>query len=402
MSKIVVSVPKMLNGEQLDLAATNLPKYSSSILKEDQATRLIALNNLYDIYLSNQMTREIYSKMYLALYRSLEKKDTREAVIQSNRIFRKDKLGVNGGTDCISFLGDSGIGKTSAINQAIKLLNSETPIVITNPYRKIIPIITVQTPFDCSAKSLLLEILRQVDIHLDTKYYDYAILNKATVDNLIGTVSQIALQHIGLIIADEIQNVVKANKGRNLVGCLTQLINNAGISIVMVGTPGCESFFEEEMFLARRCQGMRYGALKYDDNFIQLCSILLKYQYVKNKVEISDSFIYWLYQKCLGNVSVLVSLIHDAQEIAILNGSETLDKESIQEAYDTRLSPMKIYLEPKVKTGRNIKQTSISHNKYSPVEISDYFSDIVSKCKKEGFNAIELLQEECLLETIKV
>ena len=63
---------------------------------------------------------------------------------------------------------------------------------------------------------------------------------------LIGNVSQVALNHIGILIVDEIQNVVNSKHGKTLVKMLTQLINNSGISICMVGTPICKDFFEQE------------------------------------------------------------------------------------------------------------------------------------------------------------
>lgn len=53
------------------------------------------------------------------------------------------------------------------------------------------------------------------------------------MDTLIGTVSQVALNHIGLLIIDEIQNVVNKN-GKAIIGTLTQLINNSGLSIVKI------------------------------------------------------------------------------------------------------------------------------------------------------------------------
>ena len=45
------------------------------------------------------------------------------------------------------------------------------------------------------------------------------------------------MNHVGILIVDEIQNVCKSKNGKNLVGMLTQLINNSGISIAMVCTP---------------------------------------------------------------------------------------------------------------------------------------------------------------------
>ncbi len=38
----------------------------------------------------------------------------------------------------------------------------------------------------------------------------------------------------------------------------------------------------------------------------------------------------WLYEHSAGVTSVVVALIHDAQEIAILNGKESLDLETLR------------------------------------------------------------------------
>ena len=114
---------------------------------------------------------------------------------------------------------------------------------------------------------------------------------------------------------------------------LTQLINSSGISICMVGTPACEPFFEQEMHLARRTVGLKYGPMSYDENFIYFCRTLWEYQYVKNKSEITDAIVNWLYEHSSGIVSVVVSLIHDAQEIAILNGTEELNLDVFVQSY---------------------------------------------------------------------
>ena len=66
---------------------------------------------------------------------------------------------------------------------------------------------------------------------------------------------------------DEIQNVVNSKNGKSLIGSLTQLINNSGISICMVGTPESVPFFEQAMQLARRSVGLRYEAMEYGDYF---------------------------------------------------------------------------------------------------------------------------------------
>lgn len=100
-----------------------------------------------------------------------------------------------------------------------------------------------------------MEILRKVVKCWEVNITCNAVRARATTDMLIGSVSQVALQHIGLLVVDEIQNVVNSRNGRQLVGMLTQLINNSGISICMVGTPESIVFFEQAMQLARRLLG---------------------------------------------------------------------------------------------------------------------------------------------------
>ena len=71
-----------------------------------------------------------------------------------------------------------------------------------------------------------MEILRKVDECIGSNYYQNALRARSTTDMLIGSVSQVALNHIGLLVVDEIQNVVNSKNGKSLVGMFTQLINN--------------------------------------------------------------------------------------------------------------------------------------------------------------------------------
>lgn len=354
---ITEKLPPMLSGAELKRKLEILPAYDASVRSKAKAERLMVLNEIYNIYLPSVMSEEIYSKIYLAMFRSLQKKEGKLAVQQRNENGKRIRgtggsvygyQGIIGGSDSFTIIGSSGIGKSSAISRAISIATESRVIEMEEPFCKIIPAVVVQCPFDCSVKGILLQILREIDMELDTPYYDMALRARATTDMLIGSVSQIALNHIGLLVVDEIQNIVNHKQGKSLVGMLTQLINNSGISICMVGTPEAEAFFESVDYLARRALGLRYGNCGYNAYFREFCEILFQYQYVEKETALSDSIIQWLYEHSAGVLAVVVSLIHDAQEISILNDREILDMLSLNEAYGQRMNMLHSHIRPSV------------------------------------------------------
>ena len=235
MENLMAKMPKMLMGQNLDKAMLSLPVYDAAICKADAGARLTALDAMTDIYVPSQMSYEIYSKVYLSMLHSLKKKHTKEAIQQGNQNHRRLRgMGyhsVLGGSDSFSIIGPSGIGKSTAIAKGIALSGGNQIITTENPYAQIIPCINVQCPHDCSVKGLLLAILSQVDMLTGTRYEHLAVKNRASIDNLIGTVSQVALNNILLIVIDECQNICRNKGGVNLVASMTQLINASGVSI---------------------------------------------------------------------------------------------------------------------------------------------------------------------------
>lgn len=412
MMKAVSVMPKMLSGKDLVSALTILPAYDDGIRKENEAVRLMALSDLYNIYLPSRMSMEIYSKLYLSLLRSLQKKRTTLAVQQryeNNRAIQQQSYsGIMGGSDSYTIIGASGIGKSSAISRAISLIGENRIIETSNPYSKIIPCLVVQCPFDSSVKGLLLEILRKVDEVLETTYFQYAVKSRvSTVDTLIGTVSTVALNHIGLLVVDEIQNVANSRNGKNLVGMLTQLINNSGISICMVGTPESTVFFEQAMQLARRSLGLQYDRLVYDQYFHDFCCTLYRYQYVRQKTEISPAIIEWLYEHSAGVISIVVSLMHDAQEIAILNGTEELNLDALNEAYENRLSLLHSYIDPNIQRrpqcGTAKRETAVVPlNLKQQTGERKTISDLATIAKNEGNDIVKLLKQHMTLVEVAV
>lgn len=383
-------MPHMLTGIRLKEALRIQPEYSESIRNATESERLIALQDLYSVYIPTKMSREIYSKLYLALLRSMSKKHSLTAVRQfseNQKIIKgKEFSSIIGGSDSFTIIGDSGIGKSATVSRIIDIISGQRVIDLPNSMR-IIPCVQVQTPADCSVKGLLFEVLRKVDEVLDTRYHYNATRVGSTIDMLIGSISTVALNHIGLLVVDEIQNVVNSKNGAVVVGMLTQLINNSGISICMVGTPKSALFFRQEMMLARRSLGLSYGPFSFDDTFTSFCEELFRYQYVQNKASLDSVILQWLYNHSRGNASIVVSLLHDAQETAILDGSEELNIVSLEKAYKSRLAMLHDYLyqEPvQVKKKSIRKRTDASEVTADSEENREQtlITDVISRAKR--------------------
>lgn len=414
MIDFTTKLPEMKSGNGLISALSIIPEYDKTICQQNQAVRLMALSDLYQIYIPSQMSLEIYSKLYLALLRSMQKKGTQMAIKQRYENYKAIQQqfysGILGGSDSFTIIGTSGIGKSSAISRAISLITENRIIETDKPYTKIIPCLIVQCPFDSSVKGLLLEILRKVDEELGTDHYIHAVKSRAsTTDMLIGAVSSIALNNIGMLVVDEIQNVVNSKNGKSLIGALTQLINNSGISICMVGTPESTVFFEQAMQLARRSVGLQYTTMKYDEYFQSFCKIIFKYQFLKNRTEITAAITEWLYEHSAGVVSVVVSLIHDAQEIAILTGKEILNLDTLNEAYQQRLSLLHGYIQPSVIQNKPItrkKKTAASVQKNQTQSQTKQegcsITEIAERAKIENLDVVKLLKEVCAVVEVTI
>lgn len=131
--------------------------------------------------------------------------------------------------------------------------------------------------------------------------------------------------------------------------------------------------------------------------------MIFKYQFLKNHTEITATITEWLYEHSAGVVSVVISLIHDAQEIAILTGKEVLNLDTLNEAYQQRLSLLHGYIQPSVilnkpttrkkKSAASVKKNQSAVVKQAEEQANYSISEIVEKAKAENLDVVELLKE---------
>ena len=144
--------------------------------------------------------------------------------------------------------------------------------------------------------------------------------------------------------------------------------------------------------------------MPYNEYFFEFCTTVFEYQYVKNRTEISDAIIEWLYEHSAGIISFVILLLHDAQEIAILNKRELLDLTSLNEAYKQRLTMMHDYIEPKIKRQSQTqaaKKASASEFGYSGYE-SVSLSALANAAKLNNMHIVDMLKKYITMEEIHI
>lgn len=87
MNEIIKLIPEMKTGQELMECMGNIQIISRRSGKSS-AERLIALSDIYDVYIPSQMSVEIYHKLYMGLMRSLQKKAVYRLYISNMKIVK--------------------------------------------------------------------------------------------------------------------------------------------------------------------------------------------------------------------------------------------------------------------------------------------------------------------------
>lgn len=384
-------MPRMLFGEELKKALTVLPGYDGPVREMDAGNRLVKLSDIYRVFVPNNTTLEIYYKLYMMTASSMAKKGTVDAVRQLNANYQ-GTAGVITGMTSSTIIAPSGMGKSSSIQKAVSLFGDL--VEVENPYQKICPVVCVTTPFDASYKGLLIQIAKELDKHLGTDFYDKSQKSTMNAQQLMAMICQVCTLHVGLLIVDEIQFLAEQkNAGPQLLRMLLQLVNDSGINILMVGTNECIPFFQKVPQIARRTAGLQYREMEYGRDFVELSRILFSHQYVKEHTELTDVILEWLFEHSAGIPAALVALIHDAQEIAIMENIEVLSLKTLDMAYNKRMQMLHPHISPfvtKVSRSKHKKEKASQVVGNETVGAGDGISvaEIIQDAKNEGKDII--------------
>jgi hypothetical protein len=124
--------------------------------------------------------------------------------------------------------------------------------------------------------------------------------------------------------------------------------------------------------------------------------------YVRNDFTLTDEIVQWLYSHSNGVTSVVVSLIKDAQEMAMLDGSETLSISSLGKAYNQRLALLHNHIEIKTVKHQSIKSIVVPCKPTKEIDAENFISNMISKTKRSGEDLFSLLREQINIIEVSV
>ncbi|WP_312700908.1 ATP-binding protein [Sedimentibacter sp.] len=236
-----------------------------------------------------------------------------------------------------SIFGVSGGGKSTAVNNILSFYPQHV-IHTTDGEKQFLfhqlPWIKIDCPYNGNIKGLCQKFFSAVDDVLGTTYLKKYGANSNSIDRMIIAIAHIALMHgLGLLVIDEIQHLkTLKNKGSDAaLNFFVTLMNEIKLPIVYIGTYKAIETLSDDFRQTRRTNGIGIVEMNYleRDEFNIFLKFLWKYQWVKNKCELTDELCDVMYDNTMGILDVIVKLFIAIQVEAIRSEKEIITKNLI-------------------------------------------------------------------------
>ena len=229
-------------------------------------------------------------------------------------------------------VGDSGMGKTSAVNHTLAIypqaLYHSSYNGTSFPCVQIVWM-RLECPQDASVKGLCSEFFMEFDrITGENTFHKFAAGGRATTDQMIPQMAMLAQRHgLGLLVIDEIQNLSAAKSGgaQRMLNFIVQLVNKIGLPVLLVGTPPAIGLLSADLMTIRRSTGQQgmtcLSPLERDTfDWKALVKGIWKYQWTAEKTPLSQELQDELHALSHGNIDAAIKLFMETQRLAIRNG----------------------------------------------------------------------------------
>ncbi|ODA30866.1 ATP-binding protein, partial [Veronia pacifica] len=244
--------------------------------------------------------------------------------------------------DGLTLVGDSGVGKTSMIEQVMGYFPS---LIQHSVYRgkrldlrKQVVWIKVDCPSNSSVRDLCEEILSTLDITLGEDKTKPA----GTIGALIRQLEQcMKSSFLGMLVIDEMQNLKFKRTGgeNNLLKFLHRLVNKLGVPVFFIANPPFDQSLIKELKAARRAEsGYHYTMsilVRESVSWNAFIEQLWNYQWTNVYTELTEELNDTLHMLSVGNIDMASRTYREAQRLLIGSHDERITSSALQAGYES-------------------------------------------------------------------
>lgn len=289
----------------------------------------------------------------------------------------------------LTLIGPSGVGKSTNFLNILSLY----PQIILHREHSVYQIVwlKVDCPHAGSLKGLCTDIFLAVDKLLGTNYFKKFGLRGNSEDYMLAQVAQIAhTHHLGVLVIDEMQNLVNARRSRDdLLNFLVKMDNTIGVPVIRVGTNEAFPLLQGNFRNARR--GTGEGSVIWDrmakgEEWSFFIEGMWEYQWTKTFVHFSNEIDEAFYYESQGIIDIAIKLYKIVQWSAIsLGGEEIITVDLIHQVAKDGLYLVKPMLDA-IRSGD--KEWMIKYKDIAPIDATEYHNKCLSKLEAEDLKEI--------------
>ncbi|MEC5424274.1 ATP-binding protein [Virgibacillus sp. C22-A2] len=389
---LIQALPPLLDKAGIIKKLMVKPIYKEEEKHVDSAYRLHMANRLFQLFTPLPVHVDVWNMIhslimqgYLARnpfdkhYKEYINESGKEIINRSFDINSRHNFRTTAG--CGTFIGFSGIGKTTTIN---RVLINIPQIIVHSQYKNIhynqiqLVWLKLEAPSNSSLKALCLQFFMKIDELLGTNNYKKYVSRNMSVDHMLPLISQVSHNiGLGLLIIDETQNIKKRG-AEQIMNFFVYLINT-GINLCLIGTPGAYDLFGKELRMTRRLTGnaeIIYNNMQYGNEFTFLLESVWKYQWTRKDVPFNEEFARTFYEETQGISDLVIKLFVYSQQQAIESGKEELSIELIKKVAKEKFR----LLQPMLEAIRSGNPHKIA--KYEDIRRIDLEQLVVTKSKE--------------------
>lgn len=357
---LIEALPPALSDEELACALMVLPDFSKEQRQWVDHERiqqikglgsfLVALENHLELArVVDTMLREGYVGRSPRTSKMQQKLQEIYGLQKAGKTFSQAVAAV-GAQDSVSLIGMPGMGKSTAAKRSLALY----PQVIDHGdnFVQITYIHVDMTSNGTSVKSLAIAIISEIDRLLPEHRYAELYLAKTSrtsYEALIHAAARlVTIHHVGIIIADEVQNLSPVKGVQTVMTELVTMCNTLKVPLVFIGTFKANKILGADFRSCRRATGgiSTWGPLpRYDSGVLvpesddepsqwkEFVSILWKFQWVRNETELTEELLDYLHDRTQGVIDLVIKLFSIAQVRAITSGIEALSQDLLEAVY---------------------------------------------------------------------